>query len=78
MKKDREPLAIIGIGCRFPGNVSTPEEFWDLIIGGGDGLINIPADRWNADAKYAPDFKTAGKISVRRIVGRDFEHGGEG
>jgi acyl transferase domain-containing protein/NADPH:quinone reductase-like Zn-dependent oxidoreductase/surfactin synthase thioesterase subunit/NAD(P)-dependent dehydrogenase (short-subunit alcohol dehydrogenase family)/SAM-dependent methyltransferase len=65
-KKDREPLAIIGIGCRFPGNVTTPEEFWDLIVGGGDGLTDIPADRWNADAKYAPEFKTAGKISVRR------------
>ena len=66
IKKDREPLAIIGIGCRFPGNVTKPEEFWDLIINGGDGLTDIPADRWNLDAKFAPDFNTAGKISVRR------------
>ena len=66
IKKDREPLAIIGIGCRFPGEVTTAEEFWDLIISGSDGLTDIPADRWNTDAKFAPDFKTAGKISVRR------------
>ncbi len=66
MKKEREPLAIIGMGCRFPGNVNSPEEFWDLIINGGDGISDIPADRWNADAKFSPDFKTAGKISVKR------------
>ncbi len=66
MKKAKEPLAIIGMGCRFPGNVNAPEEFWDLIINGGDGLSDIPPDRWNADAKFAPDFKTAGKISVKR------------
>ncbi|MFO7668900.1 MAG: beta-ketoacyl synthase N-terminal-like domain-containing protein [Bacteroidales bacterium] len=54
MKKAKEPLAIIGIGCRFPGNVNSPEEFWDLIINGGDGLSDIPPDRWNADAKFAP------------------------
>ena len=64
--KKREPLAIVGIGCRFPGNVNTPEEFWKFIIEGGDGLTDIPADRWNSNAKYAPDFKTAGKISVKR------------
>jgi len=64
--KKREPLAIVGIGCRFPGNVYTPEEFWKFIIAGGDGLTDIPADRWNSNAKFAPDFKTAGKISVKR------------
>ncbi len=64
--KKREPLAIIGIGCRFPGNVNTPEEFWKLIIEKGDGLTDVPADRWDVNAMYAPDFKQAGKISVRR------------
>ncbi len=59
-------MAIIGMGCRFPGNVTNPEEFWDLIINGGDGLSDIPADRWNAEAKFAPDFKTSGKINVKR------------
>ena len=75
------------MGCRFPGNVNAPEEFWDSIINGGDGLSDIPPDRWNADAKFAPDFKTAGKISVKRggfirditnrcFLLRYFSHGG--
>ena len=65
-RKKREPLAIVGIGCRFPGNVTNTDEFWKLIIDRVDGLTDIPADRWNSSAKYAPDFKTPGKISVRR------------
>ena len=65
-RKKREPLAIVGIGCRFPGNVNNPEEFWKLIIEKGDALTEIPPDRWNVNAKYAPDFKQAGKISVKR------------
>ncbi len=65
-RKKREPLAIVGIGCRFPGNVTNTEEFWKLIIEGGDALTDVPPDRWNANAIYAPDFKQAGKISVRR------------
>ncbi len=62
----REPLAIIGIGCRFPGSANNPEEFWKLIIDKSDALTDIPPDRWDMQAKYAPDFKQAGKISVRR------------
>jgi hypothetical protein len=41
-----EPLAIIGIGCRFPGSDS-PEEFWDLLREGTDAIIDVPADRWD-------------------------------
>lgn len=66
VKNEREPLAIIGMGCRFPGDVTSPEEFWKFIINKGNGLSDVPADRWDVDAKFAPDFKTAGKISVRR------------
>lgn len=64
--KKREPLAIIGIGLRFPGNVNTPEEFWNLLISKTDALGPIPQDRWNADALYAAEFRRAGKISVKR------------
>ena len=64
MKKVREPLAIIGIGCKFPGNVNSPEEFWDFIVKGGDGVTDVPADRWNVDAKFSPDFRTTGKIRM--------------
>ncbi len=65
-KKKREPLAIIGIGVRFPGNVNTPEEFWNLLCDKKDALTEIPPDRWDADALYASEFRRPGKISVKR------------
>ncbi len=65
-KTKREPLAIVGIGCRFPGDVNTPEEFWNLLIEKKDALTEIPKDRWDEDALYAPEFRRAGKISVKR------------
>lgn len=64
--KKREPLAIIGIGVRFPGDVNSPEEFWNLLCEKGDALTEIPADRWDVEAMYAPEFRRAGKISVKR------------
>ena len=62
----RESIAIIGMGCRYPGDANTPEEFWDLIIGKKDALGPIPEDRWNNDGLYAPEWRRAGKISVNR------------
>ncbi len=64
--RKREPIAIVGIGCRFPGNVTNAEEYWKLIIDKGDALSDVPSDRWNTEELYAPDFKQAGKISVRQ------------
>lgn len=43
----REPLAIIGIGCRFPGGADTPAAFWDLLLTGVDAIVDVPADRWD-------------------------------
>ncbi|NEA54884.1 SDR family NAD(P)-dependent oxidoreductase [Streptomyces sp. SID13666] len=46
--KDREPIAIIGMACRFPGGVTSPEELWELLAAGEDGLTPFPTDRgWN-------------------------------
>ncbi|MEU5959448.1 beta-ketoacyl synthase N-terminal-like domain-containing protein [Streptomyces sp. NPDC047525] len=46
--KTREPVAIIGIGCRFPGNVRSPEDLWRLVDGGEDVITGLPEDRgWN-------------------------------
>ena len=64
--KRREPLAIIGIGCKFPGDINSPDDFWKLLIEKRDALTRIPADRWDADGLYAPEFRRAGKISVNR------------
>ncbi|KAK2809395.1 Type I Iterative PKS [Emmonsiellopsis sp. PD_5] len=52
---DPEPIAIIGIGCRFPGDVANPEDFWRLLSTGSSGWSVVPADRWNADSFYHPD-----------------------
>ena len=44
-----EPIAIIGMGCRFPGGADTPELFWKLLREGGDAITPAPAERWGAD-----------------------------
>ncbi|MCH7535350.1 MAG: type I polyketide synthase, partial [Bacteroidetes bacterium] len=65
-RKKREALAIIGVGCRYPGDVNSPEELWRLICDKKDALIEIPKDRWDSASMYAPEFRRAGKISVKR------------
>ncbi|QMU69825.1 type I polyketide synthase [Streptacidiphilus sp. P02-A3a] len=46
-----EPIAIVGIGCRFPGGVRTPEDFWQLLADGADVVADLPTDRgWDLDA----------------------------
>jgi acyl transferase domain-containing protein len=59
-----EPIAIIGMACRFPG-ADSPEAFWHLLHTGVDAIGEIPASRWNAAAYYDPDPEAAGKIATR-------------
>ncbi|NEQ43494.1 MAG: acyltransferase domain-containing protein [Leptolyngbya sp. SIOISBB] len=61
----REPIAIIGMGCRFPGEANSPETFWQLLEQGIDAVGEIPADRWDADAYYDPDPDAPGKMYAR-------------
>src|SRR5205085_10040292 len=61
----REPIAIVGIGCRFPGGVSTPEAFWDLLRAGTDAIAEVPSDRWALDGLYDPDPDVPGKVATR-------------
>ncbi|AMP07573.1 type I polyketide synthase [Collimonas pratensis] len=65
LKYQHEPIAIIGIGCRFPGGVCNPAEYWELLKNGKDGIVDIPSDRWNADEFYDPNPATPGKMYVR-------------
>lgn len=59
-------IAIVGIGCRFPGGVSGPGEFWDFLLAKGDGMIEVPEDRWNLDKFYDPDPEMPGRMYTRR------------
>ncbi|TGB19163.1 amino acid adenylation domain-containing protein [Streptomyces palmae] len=58
---DDEPIAIIGMACRLPGDANTPEEYWELLERGGDGIVEVPKDRWDAEALYDPDPDALGK-----------------
>lgn len=64
-RQKAEPIAIIGMGCRFPGGANNPEQFWQLLRNGTDAITEIPASRWNVDAYYDPDPDAPGKISTR-------------
>ena len=63
-KIDSEPIAIIGIGCRFPGS-SGPQAFWQSIRDGVDAITEVPADRFDLNRVYDPDPAIAGKINTR-------------
>ena len=56
----REPIAIIGMGCRFPGGCDNPDLYWDFLKNGKDACIPIPEDRWDADTFYDPSINSPG------------------
>ena len=64
LEASREAIAIIGLGCRFPG-APNPDAFWDLLREGVDAITEVPASRWNIDAVYDPTPATPGKMNTR-------------
>jgi len=59
-----EPIAIIGIGCRFPG-AKDPKAFWQLLRDGVDAITEIPTNRWDINELYDPNPENPGKINSR-------------
>ncbi len=64
MSKDR--IAIIGIGCRFPGGINHPDALWKLLIEGREAVSDVPPDRWNVERFYDAEPGIAGKSIARR------------
>jgi phthiocerol/phenolphthiocerol synthesis type-I polyketide synthase A len=64
-KGDSEPIAVVGIGCRFPGGVSSPAQYWKLLQDGASGIVRVPEQRWDADAFYSADHSVPGTICTR-------------
>ena len=59
-----EPIAIIGMACRFPGEANTVESFWDMLSNARTGHKKVPADRFNADSWYHPEYDRRGAVCI--------------
>ncbi|WP_235445405.1 type I polyketide synthase [Streptomyces sioyaensis] len=66
VQDDGDPIAIVGMACRYPGDVRSPDDLWKLIAADGDAITPFPDDRgWNIDAVYDPDSGCPGTSYVR-------------
>ncbi|WP_345006253.1 type I polyketide synthase, partial [Streptosporangium album] len=65
--REREPIAIVAMSCRYPGGVTSPEELWELVAEGRDATSDFPEDRgWDIEGIYHPEPDQPGKTYVRR------------
>jgi len=64
-RRRSEPIAIVGMACRFPGGAVDPESFWRLLCDRVDAVREVPPDRWDVDAFYDPDPAAPGKMCTR-------------
>ena len=60
------PVAVVGIGCRFPGGVRSASELWQLLLDARDVVREVPTSRFDANLLYAPDAGTPGRITCRQ------------
>jgi phthiocerol/phenolphthiocerol synthesis type-I polyketide synthase A len=64
-KSDTEPIAVVGMGCRFPGEVDDLARYWRLLQDGASGIVQVPSERWDADVFYSDDHTVPGTICSR-------------
>ena len=85
-QRNFEPIAIVGIACRFP-SANNSDEFWELLKNGKNAVVEVPADRWDIDLFYNSTPETSGKMNtkyggfieeVERIAGVRIERRGQG
>lgn len=69
IKLQHQPIAIVGMACRFPGNVSTPDEFWELLARTRTGFSEIPKDRFDSNRFVHPN---PGKSGTTNAQGGNF------
>src|SRR4029077_4294260 len=60
-----EPIAIVGLACQFAG-APNAEAYWKLLAAGDEGIIDVPANRWDGDALVDPEGEIPGKVVTRR------------
>ena len=63
--RSHAPIAIIGVGCRFPGGIRNAESYWELLSEGRDAITEVPSWRWNIGALYDPDPHANGRVATR-------------
>jgi acyl transferase domain-containing protein len=61
-----DPIAVVGMGCRFPGGAGDPESYWSILRDAADTIGDAPADRWDQDADYGPELADPAMIHTRR------------
>lgn len=64
-KARHEPIAVVGMGCRFPGRADTPTGFWKNLRAGYDAIGEVPPERWKIEEYYDPDPESPGKMATR-------------
>ncbi len=69
-----EPIAIIGLACRLPGGVDSPDTYWQLLADGVDAVTEVPRERWDIERYYDPDpdarRRTDDRVLASRPLGR--------
>ncbi|MDD2760296.1 MAG: aminotransferase class III-fold pyridoxal phosphate-dependent enzyme [Methylomonas sp.] len=64
-KQHHEAIAVVGLGCHFPGGADDPQKFWQLLVDGVDAVVEVPSERWDIDRYYDADPDAPGKMHCR-------------